>query len=66
MNATPDLRGRKVIEMAMKKIRLSAPAYYKTLEIARTIGDLVGCEKIQSEHIAEAIPYRSMDRQWWG
>jgi len=63
--ATPDLQGRKLIEMAMKELHLSARAYYKILKIARTISDLAGCEQIQSEHIAEAIQYRSLDRQWW-
>ncbi len=64
--ATPDLQGRKLIEMAMKELHLSARAYYKILKIARTISDLAGCEQIQSEHIAEAIQYRSLDRQWYG
>ncbi|HOW60032.1 MAG TPA: YifB family Mg chelatase-like AAA ATPase [Candidatus Omnitrophota bacterium] len=63
--ATPDVQGRKLIEMAMKELRLSARAYYKILKIARTISDLAGCEQIQSDHIAEAIQYRSLDRQWW-
>ncbi|MFA7255496.1 MAG: YifB family Mg chelatase-like AAA ATPase [Candidatus Omnitrophota bacterium] len=64
--ATPDLQGRKLIEMAMKELHLSARAYYKILKIARTISDLAGCEQIQSDHIAEAIQYRSLDRQWYG
>lgn len=63
--ATPNAEGKKLIEMAMKELRLSARAYYKILKIARTISDLAGCEQIQSEHIAEAIQYRSLDRQWW-
>lgn len=63
--ATPDLQGRKLIEMAMKELHLSARAYYKILKISRTISDLAECEQIQSEHIAEAIQYRSLDRQWW-
>ena len=63
--ATPDLQGRKLIEMAMKELRLSARAYYKILKISRTIADLAGCGQIQSEHIAEAIQYRSLDRQWY-
>lgn len=63
--ATPDLQGRKLIEMAMKELHLSARAYYKVLKISRTIADLAGSEQIQSEHIAEAIQYRSLDRQWW-
>jgi len=64
--AAPDLQGRKLIEMAMKELHLSARAYYKILKIARTIADLTGCEQIQAEHIAEAIQYRNLDRQWYG
>ena len=64
--ATPDLQGRKLIEMAMKELHLSARAYYKILKIGRTIADLVSSETITSEHIAEAIQYRSLDRQWYG
>jgi magnesium chelatase family protein len=63
--ATPDLQGRKLIEVAMRELHLSARAYYKVLKIARTISDLAGCEQLQSEHIAEAIQYRSLDRQWY-
>ncbi len=63
--ATPDAAGRKLIEMAMKELRLSARAYYKILKISRTIADLAACDQIQSDHIAEAIQYRSLDRQWW-
>jgi len=64
--ATPDIQGRRLIEMAMKELHLSARAYYKVLKISRTISDLAGCDEIQSEHIAEAIQYRSLDRQWYG
>lgn len=62
----PDAEGRKLIEMAMKELRLSARAYYKILKIARTIADLEEAETLSSQHIAEAIQYRSLDRQWWG
>ena len=61
----PDSEGRKLIEMAMKELRLSARAYYKILKIARTIADLAGSETIAADQIAEAIQYRSLDRQWW-
>ncbi|MBI3306630.1 MAG: YifB family Mg chelatase-like AAA ATPase [Candidatus Omnitrophica bacterium] len=64
--ARPDSEGRKLIEMAMKELRLSARAYYKIFKIARTIADLAESENISSEHLAEAIQYRSLDRQWWG
>lgn len=63
--ATPDTQGSKLIEMAMKELHLSARAYYKILKIARTVADLDNSEQIQSNHIAEAIQYRSLDRQWW-
>jgi magnesium chelatase family protein len=63
--ATPDLQGRKLIEIAMKELHLSARAYYKVLKIARTVADLDNSETIRPEHIAEAIQYRSLDRQWW-
>ena len=63
--AKPDAEGRKLIEMAMKELHLSARAYYKILKIARTIADLGESENIEEEHIGEAIQYRSLDRQWW-
>ena len=63
--ARPDAEGRKLIEAAMKELQLSARAYFKILKLARTISDLAECGNIQEEHIAEAIQYRSLDRQWW-
>ncbi len=56
---------RRLLEMAMKELRLSARAYYKILKIARTIADLAETENIEEEHVGEAIQYRSLDRQWW-
>jgi magnesium chelatase family protein len=61
--ARPDVEGRKLMEMAMKELNLSARAYFKILKIARTIADLAESETVRSEHIAEAIQYRSLDRQ---
>jgi len=62
--AEPDKEGKRLLESALKQLNLSARAYFKVLKIARTISDLAGCEQIQSEHIAEAIQYRNLDRQW--
>ncbi len=64
--ARPEGEGRKLLEMAMRELRLSARAYYKILKISRTIADLAESEKIEAIHLAEAIQYRSLDRQWVG
>ncbi len=62
--AALDTDGKKLIEAAMKELRLSARAYYKILRIARTIADLAGQDNLAAEHVAEAIQYRTLDRQW--
>ncbi len=61
-----DSSSRRILEMAMTKLQLSARAYDRIIKVARTIADLDGAETITSLHISEAIGYRSLDRDAWG
>lgn len=56
--------GKKMMEAAVKELGFSARAYYKTLKIARTIADLEASERVSENHLAEALQYRSLDRQF--
>lgn len=64
--ARPDEAGKALLEKAMKRLDLSARSYERILKVARTIADLDQCEQIQSQHIAEAVGYRNLDRGNWG
>ena len=63
--AEPDAASLDMLRMAMEKLKLSARAYSRILKVARTIADLDNSDKVQSQHIAEAIGYRNLDRGDW-
>jgi magnesium chelatase family protein len=60
-----DISGQNLLKTAMQKLNLSARAYDRILKVSRTIADLSASQHIKPEHLAEAIQFRSLDREGW-
>jgi magnesium chelatase family protein len=60
-----DDAGERTLEMAVRRMGLSARAHHRILKVARTVADLGGLEGVLAKHVAEAVQYRSLDRNYW-
>ena len=62
--ASPE--AQELLLLSCERLKLSNRAYTRILKVARTIADLEGADEISSEHISEAVQYRTLDRKYWG
>lgn len=60
-----DAAGERTLEMAVRRMGLSARSHDRILKVARTVADLDGAEQVSAKHLAEAVQYRSLDRNYW-
>jgi magnesium chelatase family protein len=60
-----DETGERTLEMAVRRMNLSARAHDRVLRVARTIADLDGAEHVSAKHLAEAVQFRNLDRNYW-
>lgn len=61
-----DDAGERTLEMAVRRLGFSARAHDRILKVSRTLADLEGAAQVSGKHVAEAVQYRSLDRNYWG
>lgn len=60
-----DEQGERTLEMAVRRMNLSARAHDRILRVARTVADLDRSERVSAKHLAEAVQFRNLDRNYW-